>query len=101
LEYFKRINERKEDADGLNKEKEIDKWRPPPLNMIKINWDGAFNNQTGVVGLGAIARDEKGRFIMACGTNKKLLATSVVVEAMAALQAMMVGKEMGAKNVIF
>lgn len=101
LEDFKRINEGKEDATEQKRENEIDKWKPPPLNMIKINWDGAINTKTGAVGLGVIARDEKGSYIMACGTHKQMSTTSVMVEAMAALQAMMVGREMGAKNVIF
>jgi hypothetical protein len=65
LEDFKRINEGKEEVDGLNREKEIDEWKPPPLNMIKINWNGAINTKTGDVGLGVIVRDEKESYIMA------------------------------------
>jgi ribonuclease HI len=38
---------------------------------------------------------------VACSIKKMMATTSVVVEAMAALHAMMVGKEIGAMNIIF
>lgn len=47
-------------------------WRPPPVSMIKINWDAALNKNTGIVGLGIIARDDRGGFLAACGIKKKL-----------------------------
>ncbi|KAI4993654.1 hypothetical protein ZWY2020_007967 [Hordeum vulgare] len=38
----------------------MERWKPPPGDVIKINLDAAYNYTTGVGGWGAIARDHEG-----------------------------------------
>jgi hypothetical protein len=37
---------------GPLRKKVIEAWKAPPLNMVKINWDAALDQQNQVVGLG-------------------------------------------------
>jgi hypothetical protein len=46
--------------------KEEEKWVPPPRNTIKINWDASVDTVKKVIGLGYIARDDKGSFFSFC-----------------------------------
>jgi hypothetical protein len=38
------------------------KWRPPPLGVMKVNVDAAFNNNSATGSIGAIMRDEAWHF---------------------------------------
>eukprot|EP00268_Persea_americana_P015968 TRINITY_DN17581_c0_g1_i5.p1 TRINITY_DN17581_c0_g1~~TRINITY_DN17581_c0_g1_i5.p1 ORF type:complete len:239 (+),score=28.11 TRINITY_DN17581_c0_g1_i5:144-860(+) len=42
-----------------------DHWLPPPPGWIKLNFDGAFNSQTGHASIGGLARDSYGKLLMA------------------------------------
>jgi hypothetical protein len=74
---------------GPLRKKVIEAWKAPPLNMVKINWDAALDQQNQVVGLGMIARGEAGCFLSACGIKKRMLVLPVVAEAIAAFHAML------------
>ncbi|KAK4416985.1 hypothetical protein Salat_2524000 [Sesamum alatum] len=43
--------------------REHEVWTPPPLGMLKINFDWAVHKRNNGVGVGAIARDERGNCI--------------------------------------
>ena len=101
VEEFHHVNDGKEGANEQTCAKLLERRLPPPVNMLKVNWDGALNKQAGAVGLGIIVRDENGRFVVACGIKNTMAATLVVVDAMSAFHAVMVGKEMGAMNIMF
>lgn len=52
----------------LNKvvpDKRSERWRCPPLNVVKINFDAAYHKDDDKYGLGFIARDSKGIFLLA------------------------------------
>ncbi|KAA3487748.1 reverse transcriptase [Gossypium australe] len=40
------------------------KWRPPPGQMLKINFDGAFEARRKCAALGVVVRDRKGRILL-------------------------------------
>ncbi|XP_047051015.1 uncharacterized protein LOC124656284 [Lolium rigidum] len=48
----------------LKVEKKI-RWKPPPVDWVKINIDGAFSERSGSGGWGVIARDDTGDAIFA------------------------------------
>jgi hypothetical protein len=61
--------------------------------MFKINWDAAVAKQTGRIGLGLIARDCRGKVIMARNITKSILVDPTTVEAIAALHGVLLGQE--------
>jgi ribonuclease HI len=71
------------------------------MNMVKVNWNAAINQRNACVGLGLVARDEKGKFLVACGINLKITADPARAEALAAFHEVMFAKELGLSNVIF
>lgn len=38
-------------------------WQPPPPSFLKVNVDGAHNNQSGASTCGGIIRDSNGSFV--------------------------------------
>lgn len=60
-------------------------WRPPPLSLVKINFDVAYDNWTGVGGYDVIMRDHEG-FVLAAKTMQAVnFSDSFVAEAQALL----------------
>jgi ribonuclease HI len=53
------------------------------------------------MGLGLVARDENGKFLVACGINLRITVDSARAEALAALYVVMFAKELGFTKVIF
>ena len=69
--------------------------------MVKVNFDAALDSNNYCVGLGLLARDEQGHFLVACGLNQKIVVDSIMAEALVALHAVLFAKELGFSNVIF
>jgi len=44
-------------------------WSPSPFTEFKLNTDGASSSSTGMAGIGAIIRDNRGQFIKALAAN--------------------------------
>jgi ribonuclease HI len=76
-------------------------WQPPPANTVKINWDAAVDNRNGRIGLGCIAWNSEGVFLAGRSITKETVADSMMAEAIAAMHAVLFGKERGYKRVIF
>jgi ribonuclease HI len=79
----------------------VEKWRPPPMNFVKINWDAAVDISKKIIGMGIIARDEKGRFLAAISKKQKIMVEPVVAETIAAINAIIFCQELNYRNVIF
>ncbi|KAH1056248.1 hypothetical protein J1N35_034313 [Gossypium stocksii] len=70
-------------------------WEPPDIGIIKINFDAAFYQATTCSISGFIARNDEG-LIMAAGTYLwENISDSVMAEARACLQAIIMAEEMG------
>ncbi|XP_059428671.1 uncharacterized protein LOC132162451 [Corylus avellana] len=101
LEHFQRINAQ---PLGINREIQpiqTTNWQPPPVDMVKVNWDAAIAQRNSCVGIGIIARDATGQFLAACGIKTKIIEDPTVAEAYAALHAVLFAKKMGFENVMF
>ena len=76
------------------------KWKPPPSDWVKINFDGAIFKEHAEAGLGSIIRNDRG-LVMAALTQVIPLPTSVeMVEVLAARRALFFAKELGFEKVI-
>ena len=79
-------------------EKQI--WSKPPLNVIKINFDGSVNEEGRKGGIGVIARDENGEVMGALQTSVEGITDPSSIEAHAACQAIQFAYNMGFMNII-
>jgi hypothetical protein len=80
---------------------EEEKWVPPPRNTVKINWDAAVDTAKKIIGMGFIARDEKGNFLAAVSKQERIEVEPVVAETLAALNAILWCQEQNFQDVIF
>ncbi|KAK7853926.1 hypothetical protein CFP56_034095 [Quercus suber] len=78
----------------------VTKWLPPPLNWVKINFDGATFSDSSSAGLEAIIQNDLG-LVMATFTQQISLPTSVeMVEVLAAQDALCFAKDLGFNKII-
>ena len=76
------------------------KWRNPPPGKYKINCDMAISMTTKMVGVGVVVRDDQGRVILAQGKSISAMYDLATGEAMAALVAVDLCRDMGVFDVI-
>jgi hypothetical protein len=73
----------------------VRKWQPPPVGVVKVNWDAAVNRREGCVGVGIVARDCEGMFLGAKSLFCSINADPTVAEAMAVTHAVIFCQEVG------
>ena len=77
------------------------RWHPPPVGLLKVNFDGTLFAEENIAGLGIIIRNES-RLVMVALTQQILLPASIeMVEVLTARQALWFAKELGFHNLIF
>lgn len=59
-------------------------WKKPPAGIIKVNWDSALDLSSIVMGVGALARDERGGFVAAFCTIVTFVTDPTIAEAVVA-----------------
>ena len=101
LEEFQRVNSKAQHEEPNIKDVMHMHWKPPPRNMIKLNWDARMNTKEGRVGLGLIARDSQGNCLAAWSMSLEIQTEATVAEAMAVANAVIFYKELGYTNIIF
>jgi ribonuclease HI len=101
LEDFQRATVATHTDDTQSRSVGVERWKPPPESMLKINWDAAVDSRRGIVGLGILVRDVGGRVKAACIMTKKMVASAPDAEALAALHAVILANEGKYTGVIF
>ncbi|KAK9998404.1 hypothetical protein SO802_018007 [Lithocarpus litseifolius] len=76
------------------------RWKPPPVNLVKINFDGAVFAKENKSGIGVVVRDENGLVLGSCSKRLTQAYSAVEVEAMAAATALDFTSEMGVRRAI-
>ncbi|XP_050238292.1 uncharacterized protein LOC126687779 [Mercurialis annua] len=80
---------------------EVHLWQPPPINIIKVNFDGAFNRAT-CTGTGAcVARNHNGKPIHSHAQVFNHVQSPMVVEALALREAILVARRLQVMEIIF
>jgi hypothetical protein len=104
LEDFNRCNSTDlnpgDDTNDIQTSRQL-RWHPPPDDFIKINWDAAINEKERCIGLGIVARDSMGEFMGAKSIMKPIVVEARLAEAMAALLAVLYGKEAGFQKIVY
>jgi hypothetical protein len=81
LEEFHKLNTHLEARREVEQLRPVVSWIPPPRNMVKINFDAALDSKNNWVGLGLLARDEQGHFLVACGLHQTIAVDPTMAEA--------------------
>jgi ribonuclease HI len=84
----------------LKVEKKI-RWKPPPVDWVKINIDGAFSERSGSGGWGVIARDDTGDAIFAAAGAIPAASEALHSELMALVNAIPIAESQGMGKIIF
>jgi ribonuclease HI len=72
-----------------------------PRNTVKINWDASMDTAKKVIGMGFIARDEKGKFLATVSKQEHMVVEPAATETLAALNAILWCQEQNFQEVIF
>jgi hypothetical protein len=76
------------------------RWEKPPEGTLKLNWDAAVDRINRKIGMGVVARDHEGRVIaMTCGPHLHI-SDPPMAEAMAAREAVQLGRFLGGRRFI-
>ncbi|XP_059445373.1 uncharacterized protein LOC132177154 [Corylus avellana] len=82
-------------------EKREIKWQSPSVGIFKANWDVALNNTSKCMGIGVLVRDHLGKINAALCKTVEAYLEPVIAEAMGALRAIELCREMWIQEVIF
>ena len=69
------------DSRTTNSNQQIQRWKRPPCNTLKVNVDGAFAADNNSGAIGAVARDDAGVFLMAVSRRLPAVASALAAEA--------------------
>ncbi|MBA0654546.1 hypothetical protein Goklo_021532, partial [Gossypium klotzschianum] len=72
-----------------------DRWRPPQLGFYKINFDAAFNTKENRSCSGVMFRNFKGDILASKRMIHENIPSVFVAEAIACVQAVIVGRDLG------
>ena len=75
-------------------------WRPPPREVVKVNFDGATCSLEKSSGVGVVVRDMNGLVLASCAKRIHQSVKAVEIEAMAAATALSFAKDLGFQRLI-
>ncbi|XP_042939454.1 uncharacterized protein LOC122274482 [Carya illinoinensis] len=88
-------------SSSLNSEIDpLAQWLAPPIGYYKINWDATMDNQKCKVGISIVIRDWEGKVMATMRMNKFLSPDAHLAEAVAALHPILLGIELGLRDII-
>ena len=76
------------------------RWKPPPVDIFKINFDGAVSAEESCSGVGVIVRNREGLVIAAMSEKIPQILQPIEIEAMAATRALEFAREVGISEAI-
>lgn len=73
---------------------------PPPVNMAKINFDGAVFSKENKLGIGVVIRNENGLVLASCTKCLSHAYSAMEIEAMVAATALVFANDIGVRRAI-
>jgi hypothetical protein len=91
LEEYQRCNKKSQnDISSVEFSQTIPRpqtgWCPPPIGLIKVNWDASINITKECISIDVVARDSYGNVLRAKPLTKMVVAIPKLAEAMAAYE---------------
>ncbi|KAA3481347.1 reverse transcriptase [Gossypium australe] len=104
-EIIRFINSYLQELDGIRiniskNSNEIRKWKCPPENRLKINFDGAFDGKNKVSASRVVVRDRRGNVIISSAVIHRGVQTAFEAEALACRRATQIALDMERKDSI-
>ncbi|MBA0671548.1 hypothetical protein Goklo_029520, partial [Gossypium klotzschianum] len=59
----------------------VKKWRKPPDRIVKINFDGAYDDRQKRSAVGIVAKDREGTVLLSCAKNHHRISSAFEAEA--------------------
>ncbi|KAH9728345.1 putative reverse transcriptase/RNA-dependent DNA polymerase [Citrus sinensis] len=91
---------KEQDSPRSIKEKEAQRWNPPPSSKLKINVDAAVHAESQMAGLGAVIRNSQGQVVVAAIKSINFQGDVSIAEAKAVQWGMEVASKASFTNVI-
>lgn len=76
-------------------------WTSPSPGLVKTNWDASLETQRGIIGRAVVIRDHRGQLVAARCMSRMGCPSPLAAEALVALMAVKLSKELGLQNVHF
>jgi ribonuclease HI len=99
LEAFQLANS-KQHTMGVANPSADQRWKAPPVDFVKINWDAAVDSVNRRMGIGVIVRDHTREVIATISAPKNYITALDIAEAVAALKAVTFCRERGLSKVV-
>lgn len=96
LTEFERLTQHKGTKESMPQAR----WRPPDVNLYKLNTDASFLSSSGRGGWGYVARDQHGTFLDRGAGNITRVSSALQAEATAAWQGLQRSAAVGMSSVI-
>ncbi|MBA0575090.1 hypothetical protein Golob_024235, partial [Gossypium lobatum] len=81
--------------------KENKRWKYPQWEFIKINFDGAYNQNQNRSATVVVARDSEGKILLSCSEIHNEISSAFAAGAIACQKAVQVGVEKGWQSLVF
>ena len=81
-------------------QRQLVKWKPPPLPHLKINFDGVIFKDKGEAGMGVVVRDSQGKVITSLVEKIQLPSSFDEVVALAAIRAITLAMDLNLPSFI-
>lgn len=99
LIQFRRANENNDQVVEINRSIQS-RWKNPPPDSYKVNWDAALNSKEKRTGIGVIIQDNLGRVFAAQSKTIYALYDPTTAEAEGALYALELSRDSGLHEVM-
>jgi hypothetical protein len=97
---FHKANSMTTENQSCRSEASSSQWQAPSQGKIKVNWDATIDKKKGLIGFGVIARDSKGRVLVARSSSKPVCIEPVMAESWAGLHVVLFCKEIGLFDIV-
>ena len=98
-EYHSKLSDTESQVEPRSHRLQI-KWLPPPVNLVKINFDGTVFSKENKSEIGVVVRNENGLVLGSCTKRLSQSYSATEIEAMAATTALVFTSELGVRRAI-
>ncbi|XP_050217657.1 uncharacterized protein LOC126668508 [Mercurialis annua] len=80
--------------------RQVQRWRPPPPGMIKINFDAALSISNRIAAVGLVCSNSSGYITYSCSHRFPGIVSPEIAEALGMRHVIMIASQLGLKNII-
>jgi hypothetical protein len=102
LETFNSVESQRATTSSLSRRTDTSCWKPPPMGVLKSNWDAAVDGRGKRIGIGVIVRDHDGGAMAMLSETQTMdfIQDPATAEALAARRAAELSLSLGIRKLI-